>query len=652
MKKRRYLLVGVLDLAVCLSQAEASAQGAGRMELAQDLTGAASVQNLIETTSVQEEAGSTSVQNLIETASAQEEAGSATAQEETDSATAQEWTEITLAQDASTVSGDGASVSGNVVSITEGGNYRLTGELTDGQIYIEADKKDDVTLSLNGVSVTNRKGDAIHVEQADKVTLVLEDGTENTATSGSEVTIDENAEPQSGTAEGAAIYSRDDLEVEGSGSLAVYGYLNNGLHTTNDLTISSGTLDVTAVNNGLKGKDSVTINDGTISVHAGGDGIQSDDETGEGYGVVHILGGTILVECYGDGIFAQTQLTIEDGTVAVARSTEALEANQIAISGGTVGLRATDDGINAFGGTGSWGWGGGSQKTTQNTPNLLIEGGTVLVDADGDGLDSNGNIDIEGGTIIVNGPTNSANGAIDSGAEMGGTCVINGGTLLALGSAGMAESFDAQSGQCSFLCNLQSGFQEGAKITVTDADGVELFSYEAEKSGSSVVFSSPDLVQGETYTLFIDDQATEVTLDGVSTVVGGMGNIRGGFGGPRGGMGGLAVPDGNTGNFSAPDGDMGNFGAPDGDTGSFGAPDGDTGSFGTPDGDMGNFGTSDGSMGYGHHMKDGHRMGWTQDGSALPEGAGTQDGNVPPDSAGTQGGNVPPDSTGTQDGNV
>lgn len=449
-----------------------------------------------------------------------------------------DWTEIMLVQDASTVSGGGASVKGNVVSITKGGNYRLTGSLTDGQIYVEAGKKDEITLALDGVSIENAAGDAIHIENAEKVTLVLTDGTENTVVSGTETVIDENAEPQSGTAEGAAIYARDDLAVEGEGSLTVSGYINNGLHTTNNLTITSGNIDVTAVNNGIKGKDSVTVSGGNISVLSGGDGIQSDDETGEGYGVVHILDGTIRVESYGDGIFAQTQLMIEDGAIDVTRSSEALEANQIGIRGGNIFLRASDDGMNAYGGTSAWGWGRDSQKTTGEMPNLLIEGGTITVDADGDGLDSNGNIYIEGGVIVVNGPVNSANGAIDSGTEIGGVCVVNGGTILALGSAGMAEGFDSESGQCSFLYNLSDGFEAGAKIAVTDADGQELFSCEAVKEGGSVVFSSPELEQGGTYTLSVDGREMEVTLDDVSTTVGAGG--LGGFGGFRGkGMGGF-----------------------------------------------------------------------------------------------------------------
>lgn len=158
-------------------------------------------------------------------------------------------------------------------------------------------------------------------------------------------------------------------------------------------------------------------------------------------------------------------------------------------------------------------------------PNLNITGGTVVIDADGDGLDSNGNILIAGGTVVVNGPSDSGNGAIDSGSEIGGTAVITGGSVMAVGSSGMAETFDGDSGQCSFLCCLDSSYKAGDEIMITDEEGNILYRHEAVKSGNAVVFSSPELVLGGVYTLKAGDEQVEIELTSMSATVGAKGMI-------------------------------------------------------------------------------------------------------------------------------
>ncbi|MCD8023892.1 MAG: carbohydrate-binding domain-containing protein [Lachnospiraceae bacterium] len=568
---------------------------------------------------------------------------------------------ITLSQDGSTVSGSGASVSGNVITISAGGSYWITGSLTDGQIYVEADGDDTVVLMLAGVEITNTSDAAIYVDNADLAVIYLVDGTENQIVSGEDTGSPASDGEVDDTAEGGAIWAKDDLLIGGSGARTVTGFINNGIQTSNDLTIESGTITVDAVNNGIKGKDSATITGGTITVTSGGDGIKSDDDTGEGYGVItieggeiqiesgedgmqaetvltisggtitvtagggsaeagttmtsamggggfasffsgwdmededtesmkglkagtdmQITGGTISVDSYDDslhsngtitilsgditvasgddGVHAETELMISDGTIVVTQSYEGLEANQILIEGGEIEVTASDDGINANGGTSSWGMGmmmgsSGSSSTTGEQPLLLITGGTLWVSAQGDGLDSNGDLTIEGGTIIVDGPSDSMNGALDYGSENGGVCTISGGTILAVGSSGMAENFESSSTQYSFMLTLSSNYSAESIITISDADGNVLFEHTAARAFSSVIFSSPDLEEGGTYQITVDSDSTEITLSSVAGNYSWSGELSGTRGGgPVGGqMGGGRMDDNSGGRMGSSD---------------------------------------------------------------------------------------------------
>lgn len=292
---------------------------------------------------------------------------------------------------------------------------------------------------------------------------------------------------------------------------------------------------------GLKSGTLTTITGGVFAVDCQDDAFHSN-------GDITITGGEITAASGDDGIHADGTLTIEDGIITVTNSYEGLEGNLVYLRGGILDITASDDGVNAYGGQNRMGGWGGSGKTTDTMPELVISGGTLTVNAGGDGLDSNGSITVEGGVTIVNGPTNSGNGALDYGTENGGTCVVNGGTILALGSSGMAETFGEGSGQCSFRYGLEGSYSAGDEIVILDANGGELFRHTAVKSGSSVVFSAPGLVQGGTYTLRAGEQSAEITLSGVSTTAGTSG---GGFGG-RGFGGGR--PGGRDFNGQPPEG--------------------------------------------------------------------------------------------------
>lgn len=324
---------------------------------------------------------------------------------------------------------------------------------------------------------------------------------------------------------------------------------------------NSASDDDSASCKGLKAGKALVISGGSITIDAQDDALHTD-------GDMTISGGECILSTGDDGAHADLSLTVLDGKITVLTSNEGLEANQITLAGGDLDITASDDGINANGGSngfsGGFGGGGGmggsfggrrsdtnSQSgdmtppdnnnmtppdnsnmqtppdgTTDKQPVLLITGGKITVNADGDGLDSNGNLRVEGGDITINGPSNGGNGALDIGTENGGAGFIAGGTLIALGTSSMAENFGSTSTQCAFLVTMNS-FGAGETITITDSQGTVLYTGVTVKSANSVVFSSADLVVGETYTVTIGSISATVTQS--STVVGNS-NGFGGFG--------------------------------------------------------------------------------------------------------------------------
>lgn len=221
-----------------------------------------------------------------------------------------------------------------------------------------------------------------------------------------------------------------------------------------------------------------------------------------------------MIEAEDRGVQAKYEMNIAGGNLKI-KAKEGLEANQILIEGGTMDITAGDDGINANGGEAKQKK-NPSKDVVETMPNLIIRGGVLHIDAEGDGLDSNGNLFIEGGELVIDGPTRDDDGPIDFGKENDGICTIQDGTVLAIGSSGMAETFDESSGQCSFRCLLEESYAAGSEIVITDASGKELYRHIAAKKGASVVFSSPELMLEETYTLWVGEQKIEIEQNTVS----------------------------------------------------------------------------------------------------------------------------------------
>lgn len=424
---------------------------------------------------------------------------------------------ITMEGDTAVSDSAGVDIAGGTVTITAEGTYLLRGTLA-GSIVIDTDDSAKVQLILDGADIACEGSAALYVVQADKVFVTTAAGSENSLVSTGEFvqTDDNNVD--------GAIFAKDDLTLNGAGSLTVSCETGHGIVCKNDLRITSGTYEITAASHGIQAKDSMRILSGTIAITAGEDGIHSGNDEDETVGYTYIGGGELTITAGDDGIHADTELVVAGGTVTVTESYEGLEGNVIEIAGGTIDLTASDDGLNAAGGSdgsGQMGGFGGDLFDEDESCSLIVSGGSLTVNAGGDGLDSNGGLYVYGGELVVYGPTDSGNGALDYGTE----AVITGGTVIAFGSSGMAENFGDGSTQCAILVNFSTQ-EAGTSVTLTDGAGNVLLTAASEKSYSSVVLSSPDLEIGQTYTLTAGD-ATE-TIELTDTIYGngsGMGGM-------------------------------------------------------------------------------------------------------------------------------
>lgn len=219
-------------------------------------------------------------------------------------------TTVVLNGDAADITGGGAAFANDTLSITAEGTYVLSGTLNGG-ILVTVQNTEKVQLVLNGVTITNPVGPAIGITQADKVSLTLAAGTENTLTDGTAYAAELDSRLS------ACIASRDDLSINGDGSLTVVGNYNNGIDTSNDLTIAGGTITVTAKNNALKGNDSVSIFDGTLTITKSDDGIKADTEDKDDKGFIYIAGGTVSIAATDDALQAYRSVRIDGGTISL-----------------------------------------------------------------------------------------------------------------------------------------------------------------------------------------------------------------------------------------------------------------------------------------------------------------------------------------------
>lgn len=487
---------------------------------------------------------------------------------------------ITLSGKTATCDSSNVQIEDGVVTIKAAGVYVLSGTLTDGTVVVDAGDDDKVQLVLDGVSITAADYAAIYAKNADKVFVTLAEDTENTLTvSGDYVQTDDNNVD-------AVIFAKCDLTLNGSGSLSVKDTTGHGIVSKDDLVVAGGTYTIESQDHCLNGKDSVRIADGTFTLTCDEDGIHAgSDDQQDGY--VYIEGGDINISVCDDGIHAEGLLIITGGDIDISKSYEGIGGYKILVTGGDIDVAASDDGFNAAGGSsgssgdnkgGSFdgtgdnkgGFGGnpggdmngstppaipdgnGQSDGTPGGPGMggagmdadydayiLIKDGNININADGDGIDSNGYLGIAGGSVYVLGPSNNGNGALDYGIY----AAITGGEIVAVGGSGMAQGFGDESTQCSALVNFDEWIDAGETIVLADSDGNKLITYKTDKKFDSVLISTSDMKQGETYTLTAGDQTSTFTMEDVTYSEGSVG-----MQGPDGGSddGGMQKPGENS----------------------------------------------------------------------------------------------------------
>ena len=473
---------------------------------------------------------------------------------------------ITLSGKTAACNSSNVQIEDGVVTIKAAGVYVLSGTLTDGTIVVDAGDDDKVQLVLDGVSIMAADYAAIYAKNADKVFVTLAEGAGNSLTvSGDYVQTDDNNVD-------AVIFAKCDLTLNGTGSLTVKDNTGHGIVSKDDLVVTGGTYTIYSQDHCLNGKDSVRIADGTFNLSCDEDGIHAgNDDQQDGY--VYIEGGDINISVGDDALHAEGLLIITGGDIDVSKSCEGVEGYKILVTGGDIDVVSIDDGFNAAGGSSGSGYNhdgfgggpdmGGVYMDADSDAYIFITGGTININADGDGIDSNGCIGITGGSVYVLGPSDNGNGAMDYGI----CAAITGGEIVAVGGSGMAQGFGDESTQCSALVNFDEWIDAGETITLTNSDGKEVLSYKADKKFNSVVISTSDMKQGGIYTLTVGDQGSTFTLDDITYSEGSGGMQR-----PGGNLdnGGMQRPGGNSddGNMQRPGGnsDDGNMQRPDGDS--------------------------------------------------------------------------------------
>ena len=289
---------------------------------------------------------------------------------------------------------------------------------------------------------------------------------------------------------------------------------------------SNSTTDTTESYKGIKADSYITIKNGSITIDSADDAIHSN-------GDVTIESGSLEISSGDDGMHADANLTINNGEINIKSSYEGIEGKTVTINNGNVKVKAQDDGVNVAGGNNETKGGFQDEFAANGDNKLTINGGNIYVNADGDGLDSNGSIYMNGGTVVVDGPTNNGNGSLDYNGEF----IQKGGNLVAAGTSGMAQSISNSSSIYALSATLTSNQSANTKVTVTNSAGEEIASYTSTKSFNHILISTDKLKKGETYKLNINgNEYQEFTVSNVVTNIGNSQNGMGNMGGNPGNM--------------------------------------------------------------------------------------------------------------------
>lgn len=467
---------------------------------------------------------------------------------------------------------DGVTVSDGVITITKAGNYKLTGTY-EGQIKVEAADSDMVRLILNNATITNSTGAAINVVEADGVVIYTASGTTNTVSDGSSYSDTASGSPDAAiySKSDLTLAGEGTLKVEGkyeegihtsdglviaSGTLDVSA-ANTGIKGKDYVDILDGTITVTATKDGIKATNDtdgnrgwVRLSGGTVNISAGDDGFKAErvleisggtlniTQANEGIEAqyINILDGTVNVTSSDDGInasYSTTSTSTESASTSTTQTTQNNQGNQSAqgnqaapqAPSGSAGQAPAGGGQAPSGGGagggmgqppagggmgGGMGGGGGTFEVVDATIN--ITGGTVTVNANGDGIDSNGTATLSGGTLIVNGPFTGGNASLDTNGDL----LLNGATVTAGNSGDMFEAPATSSTSGYVKISNVSSLSAGTTVQVADSSGNVVANYKVTNSNTALILvSSSKITKGQSYTVY----TTTDSVDASSTTL-------------------------------------------------------------------------------------------------------------------------------------
>jgi len=430
-------------------------------------------------------------------------------------------------------------------NLSDGGSYTAT----DGDTTLDATLFSRADLTINGSGSLNVKGNYKHaIVSKDDLVIVdssIEVEANNVGLNGKDCVKIQNAEIS--VVAGTDGIRSDNSEDTNRGFIYIYSgkikinAANDGIQAQTLLQIEDVTADIisgegsensswksngdwnkhwggwgnmpqgqienddgAASAKGIKAGGNIVINKGNIIVDSSDDSIHSNSNITVKEGVLKLSSGD-------DGIHADTDFDILGGEITVSKSYEGLEATNITISGGNISVTAQDDGINAAGGNDGSAMGGrpGQSYFSSLVGAININGGYILIDAIGDGVDSNGTIDINGGVLLVNGPTSNGNSAFDH----DGKATASGGVVVAVGSAGMAETFNSAENQGAIYTTFDTQ-NAGTSIALCSSDGKVIVSFTPTKSYQSAVITAPNIKKGASYKVVAGAKINNIDKNG------------------------------------------------------------------------------------------------------------------------------------------
>lgn len=472
----------------------------------------------------------------------------------------------------------GVTVAGNKVTITSAGTYSFSGSLADGQIIVNTADKGTVRLILNSASVTSSVSAPVYITNAKKVILILADNTENFITDGktyistgsgtdepnaaifsmADLTVSGNGSltVKGNFADG--ITSKDGLIIK-SGTIKVIA-TDDGIRGKDYIIVKEGTITINSGGDGLKSDNDVdttlgfiTVDAGTVNIISGGDAITAEtdviitggkfnltcgggsgnskdanlsekgikvgdvliidggtyainsaDDAVHSNGKLAINGGTLTLATGDDGVHAEASVELKSCDLTITKSVEGIEGHFITVSSGNISVSSSDDGFNATHGV---------RGEANDGSFLYINGGNIFVSASrGDGLDSNGSIVITAGTVIVHGPQSQP----EVGMDYNGTCDVSGGTLVVSGvNSNMTQATSTSSSQYCIKATTNASVAANTIFHIEDASGNDIVTFKPVRAYSSIVFSSPGLKSGSTYTIFTGGTCSGTVTNGL-----------------------------------------------------------------------------------------------------------------------------------------